>query len=80
MLRELVTVDISSERDLLVIRITIEEEVASMLVGSSWVPKKKRGVQCPMSPVQKKWQTITSARPQEEVLAQTGPSTSGAEG
>ena len=43
MQREQVTVDIFSARDSPVIPVTIEEEFASISVGSSSVSKKKRG-------------------------------------
>ena len=49
-----------------------------MVVGSSSVPKKKRGAQGTTSPVPNKQKTRTSARAQEEVVAQSGPSTLGA--
>ena len=52
-----VTFDVSSEKDSPVFKVTIEEEFASIPVGSSSVPNKKRGVQQPTSPVQKKRQT-----------------------
>ena len=55
-------VDISSEWDSPVRLVTIEDEIASMLIGSSSVSKKRR--------------TRTSTRAVEEV-AQTGPSSSG---
>ena len=58
---EPVTVETSSERDSLVIEITIEEEIGSMSMGSSSIPKKKRGVQRPMSLIQKKKHTTTHA-------------------
>ena len=45
MLSESITVEISSMRDSSVIGVTIEEEVENMTVGSSSVPKKKRGAQ-----------------------------------
>ena len=76
---EPVTVEISSERDSPVIRVTIEEEVASMSVGLSLVQKKKRGAQQPMFLVQKKQKTRTSVRALEEEPAQTCPSNSGVE-
>ena len=74
MLYEKVIVDISSERDSPVVGVTIEEEVEIMWVGSSSVPKKKRGAPWPMSPVQKKQHSRTSTQPQEEAPTQTGPS------
>ena len=40
---EPITVEISSERESPVGLVKIEEEVASMAIGSSSVPKKKRG-------------------------------------
>ena len=49
-----------------------------MAVGSSSVPKKKRGAQGTVSPVPNKHNTRTSARAHEEVAAQSGPSTLGA--
>ena len=58
---EPVIVDTSSDRDSLVIEVTIEEEIGSMSMGSSSIPKKKRGVQRPMSPIQKKKHTTTHA-------------------
>ena len=57
----------------------IEEEVSSMLMGSSLVPNKKRGAHWPKFPIQKKRTTQTSAQAQEEVAAHMGPSTSSVE-
>ena len=45
MLPEKVTVYIFGERYSPVIKVPIKEEIASMSVGSSSVPKKKRGAQ-----------------------------------
>ena len=73
MLRKQVMVEISSERDSPFAPVTIEEEVASMSIGSSSIIKKKRKGQNPSSLMPKKRQTRTSTMAAEEV-AQAGPS------
>ena len=66
MLREQVSVDILSEMESPFTPVTIEEQVASMLFGSSLVPKKKRKGQKHISSVSKKRHTRTSARAAKE--------------
>ena len=73
---EPITIDISSEMESPIGLVTIEEEIASILIGSSSVSKKKRKGQRPSSPVPKKRHTRTYTRAAKEV-AQTGPSRSG---
>ena len=73
---EPIMVDISSEKESPVGLVTVKEEVASMQIGSSSVPKKKRKGQKSSSSAPKKNHTRTSARVEEEVV-QMGPSSSG---
>ena len=74
---EQVTVDISSERDSPIIKVTIEEEVSSMSMRSSLVLKKKRRAQQTATAILKKQETKTSMRTQEEAPTQMGPSSLG---
>ena len=71
-------IEISNEQDSPIQPTTIEEEVVSMPVGSSSIPKRKRQDQKPSSTPPQKRHTRTSTRVQGEGTAQTRPSSLGA--
>ena len=78
MLSDLNAIDISSELESPIRPMTVEEEVISMPVLSSSIPKRKRKDQKPSSTLPQKRHTHTSARVQGEGTAQTESSILGA--
>ena len=66
MLSNLDAIEISSEYESLIWPMAIEEEIMSMPIGSSSIPKQKQSAQRPSPTPPQKRQTRTSARVQGE--------------
>ena len=71
------TIEISNGYESPIWPTIVEEEIMSMPVGSSSIPKQKRQTQRPSPTPPEKWQTRTSVRMRGEGTAHTRSSSSG---